>query len=267
MPNFKPSKPVEEAASLGEALSICASYQVQAPQNKSGKAMPTRVSTLVPWVRCFEKILVKFPESKFNKDFVVFYRELNGKVVSTNPPDAEIVDGPAFNIVVNKIVDHLKAGQRLYAPQDIQAIGHVLPGFALYLTDRSPLSGALEPKIQDQEIAKMKNETTPSIFGSKLQKSNLDPAQKSYCSKYRDYRALVYDLEDLERYRNRVSSQSYETTNTREHEMRNQIQRRFESLKKEALSERIALSRKLQDLQKKTPWFDNGVCLHASANP
>lgn len=278
IPKFTPSKPVEEASSLNEAIDLCAAYQIHGEESSSGVAKPTRVVTLVPWMRCFENIFRKFPAAKNHEGFVMFFRALQAKYDGAPTPSAEIIDWPTVNFVVSRVAFHLKDSSLAYSEQELSALGQQFPSFWIWLSD----SGGFEKppkagKVRSYQLDSLKSEIEGQAKGRRKgvtpldadDHQNLPPRplpldgeQKEYCKKYLNYRALVYNVEQLGEYKRVLEASIYkDVANTNEQTMLRRVEKRFSGMKEEATKLRRELDQQFATIQNKSQWFKNGYCL------
>lgn len=237
-----------------------------------------RVVHLIPWLRCFETVLRKFPEAKNDPSFVMFFRSISARHDGTPSPDAEVVDWPAYNFTVGRIVAHLQQPKLAYSEEELHAIGRLFPDYWIYLAEgglfeKQPSEAAarsLELKQRKVEIEGQAPRQPPGTTPLDVDRTEKVPpaplpltvGQKAYCKKYLSYRQLVYNAEDLGEYQRVLENRTYEdVANTNEKEMRERVARRFEALKQEVAAERAGLARELLAIQGKSRWFRNGHCL------
>lgn len=270
VPDFKPSKPLEEASSLNEALDICASYQItKADKNTSERASAERVVVLVPWLRCFEDIFRKFAVARNHENFVMFFRALQALHDGAHPSDARVIDAELMNHTVRRIVDHLKGVIQVFSSEERLAIERQFPGYSIYLAEHGSFSNPPSTAVvRDERLLELKREVEGTDRASRSGLTDLEleareklppaPAkfsgeQKAYCKQYRVFRGMVYNVEELAQYK-KALNQSADIT-------RQRVEERFSSLKKETLDLKEKLAHDFLKLQSSTPWFRNGYCL------
>jgi hypothetical protein len=279
VPEFRPSVPVEEAASFNNALDICASYQIEGTKNSSGtQALPARVSVLTPWLNCYETIFRRFPEAKSKQDFVAFFRALKEVHDVMNPPDAEFIDWQEMNSVIKMITNHLH-NQYAYTVAESEAIKQELPSFAFYLATTGQYVGSendtagLLSRVKDEQIRALIRDTQNSpgdLQGGTSNRSKqgaqqnspqrgpLSREQKNYCKKFRLFKNQVGGLEELALYQKALEDQ-----NIGSGIQYVKLSARIDKMKKETLSSQKNLETELATLQLASPGFRNDFCLQA----
>lgn len=251
MPHFKPSQPVEEASSFTKALDICASYQIQGESNLSASPLLSRVSVLTPWIRCFEKVLITFPEARLHVDFIAFYRELYFLHQSVQPADAKVIHWPMMNQVVLIIVAYLKQLKTSFSEEESRLMAQTLPGFTTRMLERRKVGNQVwvSTEITDPDIIRLKNSLKKiGLFTHYSFTQN----QKEYCSDYQDFKEMVYHLIDLVRYENYLSKQAGSQQMF--------VHSRVQKLKERSLKKYTDLQLDFQAIRLKWPWFKTEYC-------
>ncbi|MEW6055270.1 MAG: hypothetical protein AB1540_01540 [Bdellovibrionota bacterium] len=267
VPDFKPSRPLEEASSLAQALDICAEYQIPGEQNAAGRALPERVSVLVPWIRCFEDVFRKFPEVQDREDFVSFFRALQERYDGVQPADAKVIDWPTMNFAINRVIEHLKQPRLPYSAEERRVIEKNFPDFSIHLAE----AGAFSNKTARSSLTTQMLEDQAGVADAQSAQTGknpprampLSPEQREYCKRYRNYARLSFDLKELQEYSKVLEEQTYgDVSNTRELEKKNRLKNRVDALEKETNEKQSQLSKDFVALQARSKWFRNGHCLN-----
>ena len=274
IPDFKPSKPLEEASSLNEALDLCAAYQIKGDSYETGRAKLARTVVIVPWINCFESLFRKFPVARNHEEYVMFFRNLqtrhDGRLASTEGT----VDWPQLNYVVAQVIEHVKNPQLVYAEQELRAIEHELPDFWIWLAEsgrfqRARTSGEVRASGLSDLHEEIEGKAPRSRDDAKTLPPRalpLTPEQREYCKRYVNYRSLLYNVEELADYKRVLEQHTYnDVTNANERTMRERVGSRFAQLKKEAIAQRAELDKDFARLQAKSSWFRNGYCLESKS--
>ncbi len=137
IPNFRPSKPVEEATSFKEAVEICAQYSIPVENDSAGQTKPLAIrEVLIPWMRCMETTFRTQAGSRESEAYAIFYHELSKTHVHL-PAKGEVVAVADMNVSVAAIFRSVLAGleSKKYSFTSVErkAIKNVLPSFSLYL--------------------------------------------------------------------------------------------------------------------------------------
>lgn len=133
-PDFKPSKPVEEASTFPEALGICGEYSLGS--DGDARERPVTHAELVPWMRCFETAIQRFAQARENESFVLFFHELarfDGKEKDRRAPVARGAMDLAVKSVLAAVGEEARGRRRTYTPEEKRAIGEAFPGYLDYL--------------------------------------------------------------------------------------------------------------------------------------
>lgn len=268
VPDFKPSKPVAEASSLEEALGICAAYQIRGQENQVGQGEPLRAVVLVPWLNCFESVLRKFPEARENESFVIFFRALQARHDGTPSPNAAVVDRADMNYAVLRSIEHIKVPTLSYSDDELRVIGMQLPGYAIYLAEsgrsarkRPTTSRRLEQSVTSEQSLEMAKDQVPL----RPRAVPLDESQRDYCRKYLSYRALLGNVEELSDYQRVLEANTYkDASNSNERTMRERVEKRLATMKKDAAESKTALDKELAVIQSRTTWFRSGHCTESA---
>lgn len=265
VPAFHPSKPIEEARNFEEALDICAGYHIQGQTAGNGKPVPDKVVVLTPWLRCFEDTLRKIPDSQFNVTFTHFFRSLNARHDGVPDPTANVIDWPAMNFVVARMIEHIKTPGLAYSDVEKTTLQRQLPPLAFYLAE----SGAFgkQPRkmgsFADQDLKRMREYVLRTEqVGDKKREVALGNEEKHFCERWRDFRDEVQSIEDLGQYQRVLEEQTYaEFESTSDVQMREKIKMRYSESKKDALDKMQKLDSDWRVLRVKKPGFHPLVCL------
>lgn len=272
VPDFRPSKPVEEASSLEDAIGICGEYKIKGDQNSSGLAKPARVVTLVPWIRCFETVFRKFPDSKKLDSFVALLRALQARHDSVLQPDAPVVNWPSMNAAVATSLTHLRSKKLPFSKVERRAIEAELPGYATYLAETGRFGDKphrAEFTTDDlAELRKVTDLSSKELAAPALDDKTpvrplpLNEEQVEYCKKYKQLLSTAHTAEELSDYKRVLESQTYaDVSNANERAMQSRVNDRYEKAKKEATDLKAELDKQLPELQAKSAWFRNVHCL------
>lgn len=271
VPDFKPSRPVEEASSLNDALDLCAAYQIKGDENPSGSAIPARTVVLVPWLRCFESVFRKFPTAKDSPSFVMLLRALQSRHDGAPTPESKVIDWPAMNFAVLHAIDHIKNPALKFADDEKRAIGQQLPDYWIYLAESGQLEAPSSTgQVRSAEVEALQREIEGPAWSPRRDEASRLPArplpltaeQREYCKKYVAYRAMVYNVGELAQYKSVLDERTrQDVANPNEQKMRARVDARFSALKKQAIESHRELEGELARLQKKSTWFRPGYCL------
>jgi hypothetical protein len=269
VPDFRPTKPIEEASSLQEARELCGAYRIESEQNASGKMRPVRVPALVPWINCFEKTFRRFPAARMDEDYVMFFRALQARHDGVAAANIESVDPAAMNFVVGKIVEHLGKPELPFSRIERAEIDRQLPGYGMYLAESGRLGnlGSSRAAVRRSELSALNGSESLAVPDAGLaapsaRSLRLNESQKEYCKRYRAYQSVVSNLADLSEYRAKLEEQTYaDGTNANERAMRDRVQKRHDSLKEEAETQKTALDQELGRLRATSVWFQSTHCL------
>lgn len=261
VPDFKPSKPVEEASSLNEALELCAAYQIKGEQNASGRAQPARSVVLVPWIRCFERIFRKFGDARENQNLVMFHRALQSRHDGVPTSDAEVIDWPVMNYAVREAIVSITRPDVTLSREGLNAIERQLPDYWIYLAE----SNAFRKKPRGSRVhsTPLSTDIAPPRTARPMP---LNDAQKDYCKRYLAYRGSLHNMNELTDYKRVLDQHTYEDVgNANERTMRERVNKRLENLKKETADGKAQLDRDLAAIKATASWFENGHCLQGTA--
>ncbi|MBI3543667.1 MAG: hypothetical protein HY075_10385 [Deltaproteobacteria bacterium] len=277
VPDFRPSKPIEEASSLNEALDLCAAYQIKGDVNGAGRALPERTVVLVPWLRCFETIFRKFPVARERESFVMFHRALQSRHDGVPSSDARVVDWPQMNFTVTHALEHVKDPSLGYSDDEKRVCASQLPDYWVFLAESGRLSKPeSKSSVRAARLSELERELGvtsgrgaggASRFDADARPvppraTKLTEQQRDYCKSYLAYRALVYNTEELADYKRVLEQQTRDdVSNSNEKAMRERVGARFAKMKDEAVKQRAALDEGLAKLQAGSSWFRNGYCL------
>ncbi len=271
IPDFKPSKPLEEASSLNEAFDLCAAYQIKGDSYDSGRARLARTVVIVPWINCFESLFRKFPAAQSRQEYVMFFRNLQNRHDGRLPTTEGTVDWPQLNYVVTQVIEHVKNPQLGYDAQELRAIEHELPDFWIWLAEsgrfqksassadvRSTQLSELHDEIEGPGASPRQRDETKGLPARALP---LTAEQRDYCKRYVNYRGLIYNVEELADYKRVLEQHTYQdVANANERAMRERVGNRFAKLKQEAIEARTQLDQDFARLRAKSSWFRNGYC-------
>lgn len=270
VPDFRPSKPVEEASSIEQAIDICGEYEIKGDQNASGRAEPARVITLVPWIRCFETVFRKYPESRTFDSFVAFFRALQAKHDSAQGTDEAIIDWLVMNYAVDASLRHMKNKRLPFSVPERKAIETQLPSYSMFLAETGRFGGRpARSQFTTQDLADMRREADAGLVPGEGEKVGARPMplndeQREYCKKYKQLKSTAHNAQELAEYKRVLESQTYaDVSNANERAMQNRINERYEKTKKEAADLRAELDKQLPQIQAKATWFKNGHCLQS----
>lgn len=269
VPDFRPSKPVAEASSISQALDICGEYEIKGDISTTSGAEPVRVSTMTPWITCFEAVFRKFPETRQFDSFIAFFRALQARHDSAEPPDAKVVDWPEMNFAVRTILRHFKSKTLVYSKDERRAVERQLPSYGIFLAETGRFGGKpARAQFTTQDLADMRKEQHATMLGSQDSEKvpprpvPLTAVQKEYCKRYRQFRGLVQNSQELSEYKRILDSQTYsDVTNANERAIKNRVADRYEKAKQEADQLKIELDKELPKIQTTAAWFKNGHCL------
>jgi hypothetical protein len=270
IPDFRPSRPIEEASSLRDALGICGEYQIKGEQNASGAPELTRVVTLIPWLRCFEKSLQRIPEARNHESLVHFYRALQSRYEGAIAADRPVIDWPEMNFVVNASIEHFKNPNRPFTTEQRQAIGRQLPGFYMSMADSGDLTsgGKTNP---NKKTGGTLHWTKGEIISKPVEPLparpvSLSVAQRDYCKRYRAHQSLLFNIRELEDYQRILRDETFnDVSNTSESTSRTRIENRLKGLYDEADKEQRFLASEFLKLKSTSSWFLSGYCLESSS--
>lgn len=246
VPDFRPTKPIEEASSFSEALDLCLAYRIEGVRNTAGRAMPARAVVLVPWTRCFGDVLRKFPEGQADSDFVAFFRALRARHDAIQPPDAEVIDWEEMNAVVSITGASFKKtvpAARAYSAKELAAIRRQLPAYSLYLIEGGRAgkrqargsAGRTDPEILElRRFAGAGGAGGPA--GAARTRGRKD-AGRAFCVRFHDFRELVTNLEELSRYRDILTEHDQDGQRVR-------VEEKIQVRKKEARALREELEKR-----------------------
>lgn len=258
---------------MAEAIDICGEYEIKGDQNVSGRATPARVSTLVPWIRCFETVFRRFPEARTFDSYVAFFRALQARHDSAQASDAAVIDWPAMNYAVDTSLSHMKNKRLPFSAQERKAIDSQLPGYSIFLAETGRFGGKpARSKFTTQDLADMRREAIAELVPDEGEKAGARPLplneeQRDYCKKYKQLKSTAHNVQELAEYKRVLEGQTYaDVSNANERAMKNRINERYENAKKEADALKAELDKQLPQIQAKSAWFKNGHCLQPKAS-
>jgi hypothetical protein len=264
VPDFKPSRPVEEASSADEAITICGEYRIKGETSESGAARPAPVAALVPWMRCFESALRKFPALRAREGFVAFFRELTFRH-DTSRAGVDSIDWPTMNDAVAAAARHFEQPGAPLLEQELKALGRQLPGFWIYLAEHGNAMLPPQPAARrERDLSDLRRELGEPMIGRPAtllvaaRPQALSEDERAYCRKYVAYRGMLHSVEELVDYQ-RLFAQNAVSGAEKPAYMK-RLDERVARLKTDIPKRRVELASTRAHLQERHAWFRDGHC-------
>ncbi|HRK02012.1 MAG TPA: hypothetical protein PLH57_05055 [Oligoflexia bacterium] len=221
VPDFRPSRPIEKAATWHEALLLCTEYRIEENEKE------VDVLKIIPWVRCAEKVFFTHASAKSNEAFALFFRELSifeSRYVAKAQEVVESVDPRTFNAAVLAsfrwiaLAAESNSDEPIMFEGDPGVVAQVFPDYAYYLAKRGAFPkktaiSALKPtprrRPEVEAALAMKKETLAGsvlerslVYWRKRTSNKVAPnAHAAECLTKLARQANLQTLEELEDYR------------------------------------------------------------------
>lgn len=250
IPDFRPSKPIEEASSFEESLGLCAEYQINGKMKNESEIQLSKLVSIVPWMRCMEQPIRKFSNATNHEDLTVLYRELSIFYDSNTDKEKEIVDWKSFNIamtaVFRNIIDHYKSSNP-FDEIEKSAILRTMSGYSDFL-----IASGRFLVLEKSNITNSKDELRRKLRPPRM--IPMTPSMKKYCAKYIQSIDFKKNIEELRNYL--MSVEKTKPTSVEVKKLKESVAKQeVDSIKIEN-----ELKNELQKIKKSEPSFINEYC-------
>ena len=174
---------------------------------------------MVPWIRCLETILQRFPQAQDNRHLAVLFRSLQSRHDFVAPPHDLISNATAFNRLMERSLGRIAEPTQRLDPKDLQSdydyARRELPRYAEFLSEEEDL---FRPDVSSQERSQRRVEQELGLLGRDLETSIRKGSQKlgksagmnqsatkTYCSQYWAYIHKLSSLKELIEYKEMLS--------------------------------------------------------------
>ncbi len=127
-PNVSVAEEINATKTFSKALPLCLHYKIKGESCEVEKAVYE--SSILEMKKCFEKVYIRYPESKDRLDFVTFFRSLHRK-------DLNQLQNSQWNAAVTASVQKLANPEVSPSKEEIEQITYYFPDFAKIAFEKS----------------------------------------------------------------------------------------------------------------------------------
>lgn len=233
VPPFQPSRSFQETSNFAETLAVCTEYRI--PESHESKI---KVSALVPWLRCIEVALRRFPDDASSRGFATFYRALSLRHDAVAAPYDELKQIRVWNEVIPRILEQFQKGSLLghWSEAQEQFLLRELPRFAEYLEEEGVFG---QPQTRDTRMRELLGLLYSDYAAFKLlsnsKQNNSKQVGSKWCVAYRDYLKKLSSVMEFAEYLDLLEQEEEMVSDEARKSQLRRVKERFERLKKVAL--------------------------------